>query len=45
MAGHLGNDVTTTKNLEVLLVDTDKKLILLKGSVPGKNKSVVKVFK
>ena len=45
MAGHLGDEVTTTKNLEVLLVDTDKKLILLKGSVPGKNKSVVKVFK
>jgi len=45
MAGHLGNEVTTTKNLEVLLVDTDKKLILLKGSVPGKNKSVVKVYK
>ena len=45
MAGHLGNEVTTTKNLEVLLVDTDKKLILLKGSVPGKNKSVVRVYK
>jgi len=45
MAGHLGNEVTTTKNLEVLLVDTDKKLIFLKGSVPGKNKSVVRVYK
>ena len=45
MAGHLGDEVTTTKNLEVLLVDTEKKLILLKGSVPGKNKSVVRVFK
>ena len=45
MAGHLGDEVTTTKNLEVILVDTDKKLILLKGSVPGKNKSVVKVYK
>ena len=45
MAGHLGNEITTTKNLEVLLVDTDKKLILLKGSVPGKNKSVVRVYK
>ena len=45
MAGHLGDVVTTTKNLEVLLVDTDKKLILLKGSVPGKNKSVVRVYK
>ena len=45
MAGHLGDEVTTTKNLEVLLVDTKKKLILLKGSVPGKNKSVVRVYK
>ena len=45
MAGHLGDEVITTKNLEVLLVDTEKKLILLKGSVPGKNKSVVRVYK
>ena len=45
MAGHLGDEITTTKNLEVLLVDTEKKLILLKGSVPGKNKSVVRVYK
>jgi len=45
MAGHLGDEVTTTKNLEVLLVDTEKKLIFLKGSVPGKNKSVVRVYK
>jgi len=45
MAGHLGDEVTTTKNLEVLLVDTENKLILLKGSVPGKNKSVVRVYK
>ena len=45
MAGHLGDEVTTTKNLEVLLVDTEKKLILLKGSVPGKNKTVVRVYK
>ena len=45
MAGHLGDEVTTIKNLEVLLVDTDKKLIFLKGSVPGKNKSVVRVYK
>ena len=45
MAGHLGDEVTTTKNLEVLIVDTEKKLILLKGSVPGKNKSVVRVYK
>tara|TARA_Y100000768_G_scaffold370828_1_gene336967 strand:- start:1790 stop:2395 length:606 start_codon:yes stop_codon:yes gene_type:complete len=45
MAGHLGDRVTTTKNLEVLMVDIDKKLIFLKGSVPGKNKTIVKVYK
>ena len=45
MAGHLGDEITTTKNLEVLMVDIEKKLIFLKGSVPGKNKSVVKVYK
>ena len=45
MAGHLGNQLTTTKNLEVLLIDQDKKVIFIKGSVPGKNKSIVKVFK
>ena len=45
MAGHLGDQLTTTKNLEVLLIDQDKKLIFIKGSVPGKNKTIVKVFK
>ncbi len=45
MAGHLGDKVTTTKNLEVLMIDLDKKLIFLKGAVPGKNKSLVKVYK
>ena len=45
MAGHLGDVVTTTKNLEVLIVNLEKKLIFLKGSVPGKNKTIEKVYK
>tara|TARA_Y100000022_G_scaffold28303_1_gene21846 strand:- start:71 stop:676 length:606 start_codon:yes stop_codon:yes gene_type:complete len=45
MAGHLGDEVTTTKNLEVLMIDQSKKLIFVKGSVPGKKKSIVKVYK
>ncbi len=45
MAGHLGDQLTTTKNLEVLLIDQEKKLIFLKGAVPGKKKSIVKVYK
>jgi len=35
MAGHLGNKVRTQQNLEVMRVDTDKNLLLVKGAVPG----------
>jgi large subunit ribosomal protein L3 len=35
MAGHLGNVRVTIQNLEVVSVDTDKGLLLVKGSVPG----------
>lgn len=35
MAGHMGNVRVTVKNLEVVQVDTERNLILLKGGVPG----------
>lgn len=35
MAGHLGNARCTTQNLEVIKVDTDRNLLLIKGAVPG----------
>ena len=35
MAGHLGQERTTTPNLEVIRVDTERNLILVKGAVPG----------
>jgi large subunit ribosomal protein L3 len=35
MAGHLGNARVTTQNLEVVRVDTDRNLLLVKGAVPG----------
>ena len=35
MPGHLGDVLKTVQNLEVLRVDADKNLILVKGSVPG----------
>ena len=35
MAGHMGNVRITVKNLEVVEVDTDRNLLLLKGGVPG----------
>jgi large subunit ribosomal protein L3 len=35
MSGHLGAERTTTQNLEVVRVDVEKNLLLVKGAVPG----------
>ncbi|MGI9229432.1 MAG: 50S ribosomal protein L3 [Gammaproteobacteria bacterium] len=35
MAGHLGNSRCTTQNLEVVKVDAERNLVLIKGAVPG----------
>jgi large subunit ribosomal protein L3 len=35
MAGHMGNQRITAKGLEVVSVDPDRNLVLLKGGVPG----------
>ena len=35
MAGHMGNVRTTNENLEVVRVDTERNLLLVKGAVPG----------
>ncbi len=35
MAGHMGNVKTTTQNLEVVRVDAERNLLLVKGAVPG----------
>jgi len=41
MPGHMGNVKVTIQNLEVVRVDADKNLILVKGAVPGTKKSLV----
>ncbi|WP_108649072.1 50S ribosomal protein L3 [Dongshaea marina] len=35
MAGHMGAERVTTQNLEVVRVDVDRNLLLVKGAVPG----------
>ncbi len=35
MAGHMGSVRVTTKNLEVVQIDEEKELLLIKGAVPG----------
>ena len=43
MAGHMGAQRVTVQNLEVVRVDAEKNLILVKGAVPGPKKSLVMV--
>ncbi len=35
MAGHMGDVRVTTQNLEVISIDTERNLLLIKGAVPG----------
>jgi len=35
MAGHMGNKRCTTQSLQVVRVDTDRNLLLIKGAIPG----------
>jgi large subunit ribosomal protein L3 len=35
MAGHMGSERVTTQNLEIVRVDTERNLLLIKGAVPG----------
>jgi len=41
MAGHEGSLSTTNQNLEVVLIDTDKNVMLVKGNVPGPKRGFV----
>lgn len=43
MPGHMGSEKVTVQNLEVVKVDAEKNLILVKGAVPGARKSLVTV--
>ncbi len=43
MAGHMGNRRRTQQNLQIVRVDAERGLILVKGSVPGSKGSVVMV--
>jgi len=43
LPGHMGSEQVTIQNLEVVSVDAERNLILVKGNVPGAKKSYVKV--
>jgi large subunit ribosomal protein L3 len=44
MAGQLGFKKTTIDNSTILYIDNDEKILALKGSLPGKEKNILKVI-
>ena len=45
MAGHMGDQRTTVKKLRVVRADTERNLLLVKGSLPGPRGSLILVKK
>ncbi|NLY45239.1 MAG: 50S ribosomal protein L3 [Tissierella sp.] len=43
MSGRMGNERVTVQNLEIVRVDAEKNLILIKGGVPGPKKGLVTI--
>ena len=43
MPGHMGSVRVTTQNLEIVRVDAENNLLLVKGAVPGPKKSLVTI--
>jgi large subunit ribosomal protein L3 len=43
LPGHTGKDTVTVQHLEVVRVDMDKNVILIKGSVPGYKNSLLRI--
>ena len=43
MPGHMGGKKVTTQNLEIVRVDAEKNLLLVKGAVPGPKKVLVTI--
>ncbi|MDO5040945.1 MAG: 50S ribosomal protein L3 [Peptoniphilus sp.] len=41
MAGKMGNERVTIQNLEIVRVDVEKNLLLVKGAIPGPKKGMV----
>lgn len=43
LPGHMGNVARTVQNLEIVRVDAEQNLLLVKGSVPGPKKAVITI--
>jgi large subunit ribosomal protein L3 len=45
MAGRMGNDNVSVRNLQVIKIIAEKNIILVKGAVPGATNSIVELYK
>ena len=45
MAGRMGNDTVTVKNLEIIKINSEQNMIFIKGSVPGANNNILYIKK
>ena len=43
LPGHMGVETVTVQNLEIVKVDIDKNVLLIKGSVPGNKGAILKI--
>ncbi|WP_066072304.1 50S ribosomal protein L3 [Neobacillus soli] len=43
LPGRMGGDQVTVQNLEIVKVDTERNLLLIKGNVPGPKKALLKI--
>jgi len=43
LPGHMGAKIVTVQNLEIVKVDTERNVLLIKGNVPGSKKALIKV--
>jgi large subunit ribosomal protein L3 len=43
MFGRMGNARVTVRNLEVVRVDAERNLLMIRGAVPGHNNGLVRV--
>ncbi|GIW66286.1 MAG: 50S ribosomal protein L3 [Candidatus Parcubacteria bacterium] len=43
MAGHMGNKRVIVKNLEILDIDNENNLLVVKGSIPGNRRGIIEI--
>ena len=45
MAGHLGNERVSVKNLKIVKIDKENNLLMVKGAIPGHRNSIIYLSK